>query len=200
MIELEGKIDILRKMMLEEQRRITDQELIASTEHVQKQLDKRKSELQALQVQYLTHRLEIADKKNKEQISLEREHARQAERSAKESCLQDLIDHIEHALSAYAQSDAYRIALQKDIEAVLDKDETQIVQVVPRDVDFVRAFAPKTTIVEAMPTYALGGFLVVNAARTTRDNHSLRAKLDQKRYAIGRTLYRLLEEGDEGHA
>lgn len=200
MIEVQGKIEFLRKMMLGEQHRTTDQQLIDSTERVQRQLDKRKVELKLQEGEYIKHRVAMAEKKSDEQVAMERERARQAERSAKEECLQDLNKSIDRKFLEYAKTEAYQKKLSADIKKVVAENPTAILQVVPRDVEFVKGLVPKTATVEEIEASALGGYLLLNQERTTRENYTIRARLEQKSYETGKKLYRMLDEGKVDHA
>ncbi|WP_297791081.1 ATPase [uncultured Anaerococcus sp.] len=192
MLDLEAKISSFRKMVWDEEKEKSEDELYSSTEENSKLVDDKKKELEKKLAKSLRERKTFAEMRKNENVSKKEFDAKNNLYLFKQALLQDLNSRIVDKLVAYTEKDDYKKGLNLSINnSVKDlnmaKDEV-IISVLDKDkelIDFPN--------VEVLDDEYIGGYIISNLDRDFRYNYTYLNKLKDKKYEVGKRLNQLLE-------
>lgn len=192
MLDLEAKISSFRKMVWDEEKEKSEDELYSSTEENSKLVDDKKKELEKKLAKSLRERKTFAEMRKNENVSKKEFDAKNNLYLFKQALLQDLNSRIVDKLVSYTEKDDYKKSLNSSInysvkDLNMTKDEV-IISVLDKDkelIDFPN--------VEVLDDEYIGGYIISNLDRDFRYNYTYLNKLKDKKYEVGKRLNQLLE-------
>lgn len=192
MLDLQAKISSFRKMVWDEEKEKSENELYNSTEENSKLVERKKSELEDSLKVSLKERRIFAETRKNENVSKKEYDAKNNLYLFKQSLLEDLIQKIKAKLIDYTASNEYKNKLNLDInESLKDlnlSDKDIIVGVLEKDIALID-FPNKEIIDDDF----IGGYIISNLDRDFRYNFTYLNKLKDRKYEVGKKLNRLLE-------
>lgn len=192
MLDIEAKLSSFRKMVWDEEKEKTDQELFQSTERNSSFLDsKNESRKEDFEKKVKDRDVFLEIRKN-EEISKISQDEKNRFFAYKEQLLDDFYEKLTDKLKAYRKTSDYKDKLQKEIEGKikslgLNEDEI-IVAVVDEDLNLIDF---KHT--ESIEKTNIGGFMLIDINKEFRYNFTYRQKIREKKYEFGKKLYQVLE-------
>lgn len=192
MLDIEAKLSSFRKMVWDEEKEKTDQELFQSTERNSSFLDsKNESRKEDFEKKVKDRDVFLEIRKN-EEISKISQDEKNRFFAYKEQLLDDFYEKLTDKLKAYRKTSDYKDKLQKEIEDKikslgLNEDEI-IVAVVDEDLNLIDF---KHT--ESIEKTNIGGFMLIDINKEFRYNFTYRQKIREKKYEFGKKLYQVLE-------
>ena len=192
MLDIEAKLSSFRKMVWDEEKEKTDQELFQSTERNSSFLDsKNESRKEDFEKKVKDRDVFLEIRKN-EEISKISQDEKNRFFAYKEQLLDDFYEKLTDKLKAYRKTSDYKDKLQKEIEGKikslgLNEDET-IVAVVDEDLNLIDF---KHT--ESIEKTNIGGFMLIDINKEFRYNFTYRQKIRENKYEFGKKLYQVLE-------
>lgn len=192
MLDIEAKLSSFRKMVWDEEKEKTDQELFQSTERNSSFLDsKNESRKEDFEKKVKDRDVFLEIRKN-EEISKISQDEKNRFFAYKEQLLDDFYEKLTDKLKAYRKTSDYKDKLQKEIEGKikslgLNEDEI-IVAVVDEDLTLIDF---KHT--ESIEKTNIGGFMLIDINKEFRYNFTYRQKIREKKYEFGKKLYQVLE-------
>lgn len=192
MLDIEAKLSSFRKMVWDEEKEKTDQELFQSTERNSSFLDsKNESRKEDFEKKVKDRDVFLEIRKN-EEISKISQDEKNRFFAYKEQLLDDFYEKLTDKLKAYRKTSDYKDKLQKEIEGKiksLDLNEEEIiVAVVDEDLTLIDF---KHT--ESIEKTNIGGFMLIDINKEFRYNFTYRQKIREKKYEFGKKLYQVLE-------
>ena len=192
MLDIEAKLSSFRKMVWDEEKEKTDQELFQSTERNSSFLDsKNESRKEDFEKKVKDRDVFLEIRKN-EEISKISQDEKNRFFAYKEQLLDDFYEKLTDKLKAYRKTSDYKDKLQKEIEGKiksLDLNEDEIiVAVVDEDLTLIDF---KHT--ESIEKTNIGGFMLIDINKEFRYNFTYRQKIREKKYEFGKKLYQVLE-------
>ena len=192
MLDLEAKISSFRKMVWDEEKEKSEQELYNSTEENSKLIESKKEDLEQGLEETVRDRKSFAEMRKNENISKKEFEAKNNLFLYKESLLEDLNDRIVRKLLAYTKTKEYQNNLENKINDSINElklnSEDVIISVLDRDRQLINF--PN---VESLDDEYIGGYLISNLDRDFRYNYTYLNKLKDKKYEVGKKLNQLLE-------
>ncbi|MBZ2387482.1 ATPase [Anaerococcus murdochii] len=192
MLDIEAKLSSFRKMVWDEEKEKTDQELFQSTERNSSFLDsKNESRKEDFEKKVKDRDVFLEIRKN-EEISKISQDEKNRFFAYKEQLLDDFYEKLTDKLKAYRKTSDYKDKLQKEIEGKikslgLNEDEI-IVAVVDEDLNLIDF---KHT--ESIEKTNIGGFMLIDINKEFRYNFTYRQKIRENKYEFGKKLYQVLE-------
>ena len=192
MLDLEAKLSSFRKMVWDEEKEKTDQELFQSSERNSSFLDsKNESRKEDFEKKVKDRDVFLEIRKN-EEISKISQDEKNRFFAYKEQLLDDFYEKLTDKLKAYRKTSDYKDKLQKEIEGKikslgLNEDEI-IVAVVDEDLNLIDF---KHT--ESIEKTNIGGFMLIDINKEFRYNFTYRQKIRENKYEFGKKLYQVLE-------
>lgn len=192
MLDIEAKLSSFRKMVWDEEKEKTDQELFQSTERNSSFLDsKNESRKEDFEKKVKDRDVFLEIRKN-EEISKISQDEKNRFFAYKEQLLDDFYEKLTDKLKAYRKTSDYKDKLQKEIEGKikslgLNEDEI-IVAVVDEDLNLIDF---KHT--ESIDKTNIGGFMLIDINKEFRYNFTYRQKIRENKYEFGKKLYQVLE-------
>ena len=192
MLDIEAKLSSFRKMVWDEEKEKTDQELFQSTERNSSFLDsKNESRKEDFEKKVKDRDVFLEIRKN-EEISKISQDEKNRFFAYKEQLLDDFYEKLTDKLKAYRKTSDYKDKLQKEIEGKikslgLNEDEI-IVAVVDEDLTLIDF---KHT--ESIEKTNIGGFMLIDINKEFRYNFTYRQKIRENKYEFGKKLYQVLE-------
>ncbi len=192
MLDIEAKLSSFRKMVWDEEKEKTDQELFQSTERNSSFLDsKNESRKEDFEKKVKDRDVFLEIRKN-EEISKISQDEKNRFFAYKEQLLDDFYEKLTDKLKAYRKTSDYKDKLQKEIEGKikslgLNEDEI-IVAVVDEDLNLIDF---KHT--ESIEKTNIGGFILIDINKEFRYNFTYRQKIRENKYEFGKKLYQVLE-------
>ncbi|MBP2015100.1 ATPase [Anaerococcus degeneri] len=192
MLDIEAKLSSFRKMVWDEEKEKTDQELFQSSERNSSFLDsKNESRKEDFEKKVKDRDVFLEIRKN-EEISKISQDEKNRFFAYKEQLLDDFYEKLTDKLKAYRKTSDYKDKLQKEIEGKikslgLNEDEI-IVAVVDEDlilIDFKHT--------ESIEKTNIGGFMLIDINKEFRYNFTYRQKIRENKYEFGKKLYQVLE-------
>lgn len=192
MLDLEAKISSFRKMVWDEEKEKSENELYSSTEENSKLIEDKKSNLENDLETSVRDRKTFAEMRKNENVSKKEFESKNSLYLYKQSLLDDLNNKIIEKLVTYTDSDEYKNNLESNIkksikELNLDSDDV-IVSVREKDKDLLNF--PNVEIFE--DDY-IGGYIISDLNHEFRYNYTFLNKLKDKKYEVGKKLNQLLE-------
>lgn len=192
MLDIEAKLSSFRKMVWDEEKEKTDQELFQSTERNSSFLDsKNESRKEDFEKKVKDRDVFLEIRKN-EEISKISQDEKNRFFAYKEQLLDDFYEKLTDKLKAYRKTSDYKDKLKKEIEGKikslgLNEDEI-IVAVVDEDLNLIDF---KHT--ESIEKTNIGGFMLIDINKEFRYNFTYRQKIRENKYEFGKKLYQVLE-------
>lgn len=192
MLDIEAKLSSFRKMVWDEEKEKTDQELFQSTERNSAFLDSKNEIRKEDFEKRVKDRDVFLEIRKNEEISKISEEEKNRFFAYKEELLDDFYEKLIEKLKAYKKTDDYKNNLQNTIEdkiKSLSLDEDQIIVAVVEDdlnlIDFKN--------VDTINNSFIGGFLLVDINKEFRYNFTYRQKIRENKYEFGKKLYQIFE-------
>lgn len=192
MLDIEAKLSSFRKMVWDEEKEKTEEELFQSTERNSSFLDsKNESRKEDFEKKVKDRDVFLEIRKN-EEISKISQDEKNKFYAYKEQLLDDFYEKLTDKLKAYRKTSDYKDKLQKDIEGKIKSlglnEDDIIVAVVDEDLDLID-FKHK----ESIEKTNIGGFMLIDINKEFRYNFTYRQKIRENKYEFGKKLYQVLE-------
>lgn len=192
MLDLEAKLSSFRKMVWDEEKEKTDQELFQSTEKNSSFLDS-KNEIRKKDFEKKVKDRDVfLEIRKNEEISKISEEEKNKFFAYKEELLDDFYEKLIEKLKAYKTTDRYKNNLQNmvtDKIKSLSLDEDNIIVAVVEDdlnlIDFKN--------IETINNSYIGGFMLIDVNKEFRYNFTFRQKIRENKYEFGKKLYQVFE-------
>lgn len=192
MLDIEAKLSSFRKMVWDEEKEKTDQELFQSSERNSSFLDSKNESRKEDFEKKVKDRDVFLEIRLNEEISKISQDEKNRFFAYKEQLLDDFYEKLTDKLKAYRKTSDYKDKLQKEIEGKikslgLNEDEI-IVAVVDEDLTLIDF---KHT--ESIEKTNIGGFMLIDINKEFRYNFTYRQKIRENKYEFGKKLYQVLE-------
>ena len=192
MLDLEAKISSFRKMVWDEEKEKSENELYSSTEENSKLVEDKKSSLENDLETSVRDRKTFAEMRKNENVSKKEFESKNNLYLYKQSLLDDLNNKIIEKLVTYTDSDEYKNNLESNIKKSIEElnlgSEAVIVGVREKDKDLLNF--PNVEIIE--DDY-IGGYIISDLNHEFRYNYTFLNNLKDKKYEVGKKLNQLLE-------
>lgn len=196
MIDISSKLSSFRKLVWDVEKKKSENQLYDSINTSSDVIDKKRSDLDKEMKTYLDKRKVFATTRKNEIVARKTEEEKSTFNIYKEELLKDTIAAIKEELIAYSKTADYKTKLiekvdqvYEDIKENSDQDYTLLVK--KEDLDLFHAY--KTDVLDDS---FLGGFIFEAMDKSYQYDYTLKRKLENKEYEIGKKLYSLLEGGD----
>lgn len=175
MLDIEAKLSSFRKMVWDEEKEKTDQELFQSTEKNSLYLDSKNEARKEDYKKRVKDRDVFLEIRKNEEISKISQEEKNRFFAYKEQLLDDFYEKLTNKLKAYRKTSDYKENLQKDIEDKIKSlhlnEDDIIVAVVEDDLDLID-FKHK----EKIDKQKIGGFMLIDINKEFRYNFTYRQK------------------------
>ncbi len=192
MLDLEAKISSFRKMVWDEEKEKSENELYSSTEENSKLIEDKKSNLENDLETSVRDRKTFAEMRKNENVSKKEFESKNSLYLYKQSLLDDLNNKIIEKLVTYTDSDEYKDNLESNIKKSIEElnlgSDAVIVGVREKDKDLLNF--PNVEIIE--DDY-IGGYIISDLNHEFRYNYTFLNNLKDKKYEVGKKLNQLLE-------
>ena len=192
MLDLEAKISSFRKMVWDEEKEKSENELYSSTEENSKLVEDKKSSLENDLETSVRDRKTFAEMRKNENVSKKEFESKNSLYLYKQSLLDDLNNKIIEKLVTYTDSDEYKDNLESNIKKSIEElnlsSDAVIVGVREKDKDLLNF--PNVEIIE--DDY-IGGYIISDLNHEFRYNYTFLNNLKDKKYEVGKKLNQLLE-------
>ncbi|MCI5839506.1 MAG: V-type ATP synthase subunit E [Peptoniphilaceae bacterium] len=192
MIDIESKIANFRKILRDYEKDKSEKALYRSTEVNDKKIKSKIDDMKKSYDNFVSKRKNLAIIRKNELISKNLDENKKDTLTTVQKLLDDLIFSIQNKLYDYSKTSEYKNKLKKEIlESV---DENMILYLKKDDLKIIDEVELEKDIdVEIMDDSYIGGYILSDKDKTFRINNTLRKKLEDKKYEIGKTLSQLLE-------
>lgn len=193
MIDLTSKLSSFRKMVWDNEKKKSEKELYDSSAFSSNTIENKRQKLNRNLQKYLEKRRVFATTRKNEIIAKKSEEEKSSYYKYKESLLEEIIDDIRSELVSYAKSEEYKEKLKKDVKKSYDDltdDEKKSLELCVRKED-KNLFDFETM---ALPDSDIGGFILKDKDGSFEYDFSLRKKLLDYKYEIGKKLYTVLDK------
>lgn len=192
MLDLEAKISSFRKMVWDEEKEKSENELYSSTEENSKLVEDKKKSLENDLETSVRDRKTFAEMRKNENVSKKEFESKNSLYLYKQYLLDDLNNKIIEKLVTYTDSDEYKNNLESNIKKSIEElnlnSDDVIVGVREKDKDLLNF--PNVEIIE--DDY-IGGYIISDLNHEFRYNYTFLNNLKDKKYEVGRKLNQLLE-------
>lgn len=192
MLDIEAKLSSFRKMVWDEEKEKTDQELFQSTEKNSLYLDSKNEARKEDYKKRVKDRDVFLEIRKNEEISKISQEEKNRFFAYKEQLLDDFYEKLTNKLKAYRKTSDYKENLQKDIEDKIKSlhlnEDDIIVAVVEDDLDLID-FKHK----EKINKQKIGGFMLIDINKEFRYNFTYRQKIRENKYEFGKKIYQVFE-------
>lgn len=192
MLDLEAKISSFRKMVWDEEKEKSENELYSSTEENSKLIEDKKSNLENDLETSVRDRKTFAEMRKNENVSKKEFESKNSLYLYKQSLLDDLNNKIIEKLVTYTDSDEYKNNLESNIKKSIEElnlgSYDVIVGVREKDKDLLNF--PNVEVIE--DDY-IGGYIISDLNHEFRYNYTFLNNLKDKKYEVGKKLNQLLE-------
>lgn len=192
MLDIEAKLSSFRKMVWDEEKEKTDQELFQSTEKNSLYLDSKNEARKEDYKKRVKDRDVFLEIRKNEEISKISQEEKNRFFAYKEQLLDDFYEKLTNKLKAYRKTSDYKENLQKDIEDKIKSlhlnEDDIIVAVVEDDLDLID-FKHK----EKIDKQKIGGFMLIDINKEFRYNFTYRQKIRENKYEFGKKIYQVFE-------
>ena len=192
MLDIEAKLSSFRKMVWDEEKEKTDQELFQSTEKNSYFLDnKNETRKEDFEKRVKDSDVFLEIRKNEEISKISKEEKNMFF-AYKEQLLDDFYEKLIDKLKNYRKTYDYKDRLQKEIEGkIVDlnlSEDDIIVAVIEDDLDLINFKHVKN-----IGKNNIGGFMLIDINKEFRYNFTYKQKIREKKYEFGKKLYQVLE-------
>lgn len=192
MLDIEAKLSSFRKMVWDEEKEKTEQELFQSTEKNSLYLDSKNEVRKKDYEKRVKDRDVFLEIRKNEEISKISQEEKNSFFAYKEQLLDDFYEKLTNKLKAYRKTSDYKENLQKDIEDKIKSlhlnEDDIIVAVVEDDLDLID-FKHK----EKIEKQKIGGFMLIDINKEFRYNFTYRQKIRENKYEFGKKIYQVFE-------
>lgn len=192
MLDIEAKLSSFRKMVWDEEKEKTDQELFQSTEKNSLYLDSKNEARKEDYEKRVKDRDVFLEIRKNEEISKISQEEKNRFFAYKEQLLDDFYEKLTNKLKAYRKTSDYKENLQKDIEDKIKSlhlnEDDIIVAVVEDDLDLID-FKHK----EKIEKQKIGGFMLIDINKEFRYNFTYKQKIRENKYEFGKKIYQVFE-------
>ena len=192
MLDIEAKLSSFRKMVWDEEKEKTDQELFQSSEKNSSFLDSKNESRKEDFEKKVKDRDVFLELRKNEEISKISQEEKNRFFAYKEQLLDDFYEKLIDKLKAYRKTSDYKNNLQKDIEEKIKSlylnEEDIYVAVVEEDLELIN-FKHTETIAKSN----IGGFMLIDINKEFRYNFTYRQKIRENKYEFGKKIYQVLE-------
>lgn len=192
MLDIEAKLSSFRKMVWDEEKEKTEQELFQSTEKSSLYLDSKNEARKEDYEKRVKDRDVFLEIRKNEEISKISQEEKNRFFAYKEQLLDDFYEKLTNKLKAYRKTSDYKENLQKDIEDKIKSlhlnEDDIIVAVVEDDLDLID-FKHK----EKIEKQKIGGFMLIDINKEFRYNFTYRQKIRENKYEFGKKIYQVFE-------
>ncbi len=192
MLDLEAKLSSFRKMVWDEEKIKTDNELFLSTEKNSSYIDNKNKQRSQEFEEKLKDRKNFLKIRKNEEVSKIKQEEKNNFYAYKEELLDDFYYRLISKLRAYKQTETYKESLPIEIKKVMKDlslaEDDIVVCVVSDDLDLID-FKNK----QAMDNAYIGGFILKDINNEFRYNFSYKERIRDKKYEFGKKLYQVLE-------
>ena len=192
MLDLEAKISSFRKMVWDEEKEKSENELYSSTEENSKLVEDKKKSLENDLETSVRDRKTFAEMRKNENVSKKEFESKNSLYLYKQYLLDDLNNKIIEKLVTYTDSDEYKNNLESNIKKSIEElnlnSDDVIVGVREKDKDLLNF--PNVEVIE--DDY-IGGYIISDLNHEFRYNYTFLNNLKDKKYEVGRKLNQLLE-------
>ena len=193
MLDLNAKLSTFRKMVWDEEKARSEEQLYNSTNINSEQIDEKKQKLEKDLKDTLESRKSFATIRGNERIAKLEEEQKTNFYAHKEYLLNELVGEIKNKLIEYTKTDEYKNSLSSSIDKVLDdlnesRDDLEIL-VKKEDMDLI-----SYPHVGQLDEKYIGGFILKSLDGSYQYNYTYLNKIEEDKYDIGKTLYNLFEK------
>ena len=192
MLDIEAKLSSFRKMVWDEEKEKTEQELFQSTEKNSSYLDSKNEARKEDFEKKVKDRDVFLEIRKNEEISKISQEEKNRFFAYKEQLLDDFYEKLTDKLKAYRKTSDYKNKLQKEIDEKIKSlglnEADIIVAVVDEDLNLIDF---KHT--ESIEKTNIGGFMLIDINKEFRYNFTYRQKIRENKYEFGKKLYQVLE-------
>ena len=193
MLDLNIKLSSFRKMVWDEEKAKSEEELYNSTIINSNQIQEKKEKLEKDLKASLENRKNFATIRSNEKISKLQEEQKTNFYAYKEHLLNELVSEIKEKLVAYTNTDQYKENLPIEIEKAIGEigeniDDFDIL--VKKDDQDLISYPNLSTLDDKY----LGGFILKAKNGSYQYNQTYLNRLEEKKYDIGSVLYDLFEK------
>lgn len=206
MITVEDKLEIFNKLVYKEEEEKCIREMEALEKRIEATLEEKKLELEKKAEAFIKRKNILANIQKNEMISQANENKKTNALKSRESFLNDLIKNLEIKTKQFVQSNDYKPYLIKKISKVLDglEEDKIILLLNEEDIGLIQESIPileeqfkKSISIEASKKDVIGGFMILDGAKTYNLDYSFKTIIEENRYDIGKTLFNMLENAGE---
>ncbi|MGO3019189.1 MAG: hypothetical protein ACTIH2_08575 [Anaerococcus sp.] len=197
MIDISSKLSSFRKLVWGVEKRKSEKELYDSISTSSEIIDRKKEELDKNLKSYLEKRKVFATSRKNEFVARKNEEQKSTFNVYKEDLLRETIERIKKELFDYSKTDEYKAKLIKEVDQVyneLKKSSNDDYTLLVKEEDLKLFDQYKT---EVLDESYIGGFIFEDKNKTYQYDYSLKRKLENEKYEIGKKLYSLLEGGEK---
>ncbi|WP_311492507.1 V-type ATP synthase subunit E family protein [uncultured Anaerococcus sp.] len=192
MLDLEAKLSSFRKMVWDEEKLKTDNELFLSTEKNSSYIDNKNKQRNKEFEENIKDRKSFLKIRKNEEISKIKQEEKNDFYAYREELLDDFYNRLISKLRAYKKTDAYKQSLPDEIKKMMSElnlsEDEIVVCVLEDDLDLID-FKNK----QAMDNTYIGGFILKDINNEFRYNFSYKERIRDKKYEFGKKLYQVLE-------
>ncbi|WP_262122145.1 V-type ATP synthase subunit E [Anaerococcus sp. Marseille-Q5996] len=192
MLDINQKLTTFRKMVWDEEKARSNEELYNSTNINSEQIDEKKASLEKELKSTLENRKSFATIRSNERVSKLEEEQKTNFYAHKELLLNDLVGEIKDKLNDYTKTDGYKNSLGEKIENALSElnESADNFDILLRETDKDLVNYPN---IKTLDDKYIGGFILKAKDESFQYNQTYLKKIEEKQYEIGKTLYNLFE-------
>ena len=206
MITVEDKLEIFNKLVYKAEEEKCIREMEALEKRIETTLEEKKLELEKKAEAFIKRKNILANIQKNEMISQANENKKTNVLKSRESFLNDFIKNLEIKTKQFVQSNDYKPYLIKKISKVLNglEEDKVILLLNEEDIGLIQESIPilqeqfkKSISIEASKKNVIGGFMILDGAKTYNLDYSFKTIIEENRYEIGKTLFNMLENVGE---
>ncbi len=192
MLDLNAKLSSFRKMVWDEEKALSEEELYNSTNVNSEQIDEKINNLEKELKQTLDNRASFAKIRANERVAKLEEEQKTNFFAHKEYLLNELVGEIKDRIIEYTKTDKYKKELPLKIEETLKelKEDANNYEILVKESD--KDFLTYPNLGSLDEKY-LGGFILKAKDGSYQYNQTYLNKINEEQYNIGRTLYKIFE-------
>ena len=193
MLDLNAKLSTFRKMVWDEEKARSEQQLYNSTNINSQQIEEKKQKLEKDLKNTLESRKSFATIRGNERIAKLEEEQKTNFYAHKEFLLNELVGEIKEKLIEYTKTDEYKNSLSTNIEKKLEElnESSDNFEILVRKEDMNLISYPHLGNLDEK---YIGGFILKSIDGSYQYNYTYLKKIEEEKYDIGRTLYNLFEK------
>ncbi|WP_394271181.1 V-type ATP synthase subunit E [Anaerococcus nagyae] len=193
MLDINQKLTTFRKMVWDEEKARSEEQLYNSTNINSQQIEEKKQKLEKDLKNTLESRKSFATIRGNERIAKLEEEQKTNFYAHKEFLLNELVGEIKEKLIEYTKTDEYKNSLSTNIEKKLEElnESSDNFEILVRKEDMNLISYPHLGHLDEK---YIGGFILKSIDGSYQYNYTYLKKIEEEKYDIGRTLYNLFEK------